>query len=234
MKRGGDIDGPAIVGSLLEAYRLGAFPMADPRTGSIDFYAADPRGLLPLKESGGDGEPVLRVPDRLERTIRQRRFELSCDSAFADVVRGCRDVRPKRERWINETIVSWYSILHEAGHAHSVEAWRNDPASGDRVLVGGIYGVAIGAAFFGESMFIRARPRLADGTRDPRDGTDASKVCLVTLVRHLRACGFTLFDTQMVTEHVGRMGGYEVKSAKYRQLLDAAVAQPGKWRPFQP
>lgn len=232
MKRGGDIDGPAIVGSLLEAYRLGAFPMADPRTGSIDFYTADPRGVLPLEE--GDGDRRLHVASRLERTIRQRRFELTCDTAFAEVVVACRDVRPKRERWINDTIVSWYTILHEAGHAHSVEAWRADPASGTRVLVGGIYGVAIGAAFFGESMFVRPRPRLADGARDPLDGTDASKVCLVALVRHLRSCGFQLFDTQMVTEHVGRMGGYEVKSAEYRRMLDAAVTQPARWRAFQP
>lgn len=231
MKRGGDIDGPAIVGSLLEAYRLGAFPMADPRTGSIDFYTADPRGLLPLEE--GTGARRLHVARRLERTIRQRRFEVTCDTAFAEVVRACRDVRPKRERWINETIVSWYTLLHEAGHGHSVEAWRRDGVTGERVLVGGIYGVALGAAFFGESMFVRPLPRGADGTRHPLDGTDASKVCLVTLARHLRACGFTLFDTQMVTEHVGRMGGYEVTSAAYRRLLDAAVSQAPKWRPFQ-
>jgi len=231
VKRGGDIDSPAIVGSLLEAYRLGAFPMADPRTGSVDFYTADPRGLLPLHEDGL--ERRLRVPERLERTIRQGRFEVTSDTAFADVVRGCRDVRPKRERWINETIVSWYTKLHEAGHAHCVEAWRTDPATGERALVGGIYGVALGGAFFGESMFIRARPRRADGLRDPLDGTDASKVCLVTLARHLRACGFVLFDTQMVTEHVGRFGGYEVPSAVYRRLLDSAIAQPSKWRPFQ-
>ncbi len=232
MKRGGDIDGPAIVGSLLEAYRLGAFPMADPRTGSIDFYTADPRGILPLVEN--NVEHVLHVPRRLERTIRSGRFDLTCDAAFAEVVRACRDVRPKRERWINETMVSWYTLMHEAGHAHSVEAWRIDPTNGERVLVGGIYGVALGGAFFGESMFVRHRPRGSDGARDPLDGTDASKVCLVTLVRHLRRCGFVLFDTQMVTEHVGRFGGYEVKSAAYRTLLDMAVATPAKWRAFQP
>lgn len=230
MRRAGQVDEQAVVAALLDAYRQGAFPMAEPRTSRVEFYTADPRGLLPLNESPDEQGWRFHIPERLERTIRQQRFELTCDTAFEEVMKACRDVRPRSERWINQTIIAWYAALHRAGHAHSIEAWRTDPATGERAMVGGIYGVSMGAAFFGESMFVRPRPRRPDGSRDPLDGTDASKVCLVALVRHLRACGFALFDTQMVTEHVGRFGGRELPAAEYLPLLKRAVACPHRWR----
>lgn len=232
MKRRGDIDEKTIVAALLDAYRQGAFPMADARTGRVEFFTADPRGVLPLNEVPDAQGRAFHVPERLERTIRQRRFTIRCDHAFDEVIKACTLTRERDERWIDETIIAWYGALHRAGHAHSVEAWCVDPRTGADVLVGGIYGVSIGAAFFGESMFVKPKPRLPKGTRDPLDGTDSSKVCLVALVRHLRKLGYRLFDTQMVTEHVGRFGGFEVPGKTYLAWLREAVGEPDRWRSF--
>lgn len=213
-----------IVDTLLTAYRAGMFPMAD--GGHIGWYTADPRGILPLAEEEG-----LHIPRSTERAIRRGRFTLRCNTAFGRVMASCAAPRSEDDDpWIDPTLIRWYSRLHAAGHAHSIEAWLADPADGTRHLVGGIYGVAIGAAFFGESMFCAPRPRRADGSRDPLDGTDASKVCLITLVRHLRACGFTLFDTQMVTPHVATFGGRDIPAAEYAVLLDRAVSRPERWK----
>lgn len=227
-----------IVAALLEAYRRGYFPMAEARPpwnpfgGSHIFWPSpDPRGVLPLTPETG-----LHVPRRLERTIRSGRFEIRCDTAFDEVVAGCaapRSVDPDHPEnegaWIDETIMQWFGILHRHGHAHSVEAWRTNPDTGEERLVGGVYGLAIGSAFFGESMFHKPVPRLLTGERHPFDGTDAGNVCLVTLTRHLARLGFTLFDTQMVTTHVSRFGAVEIPRTQYLQRLFRAVEGEGKW-----
>ncbi len=181
---------------LLRAYAAGLFPMADSAS-SQELFWFDPeeRGILPLDH--------FHVPQRLARTIRQRRFEVRVDGAFVDVLAGCAD-RPKT--WINAEITRLYSQLHEAGFAHSVECWF------DGHLVGGVYGVALGGAFFGESMFSRM--------------AEASKVALVHLTARLRHGGFTLLDTQFVTSHLRQFGAVEIPRAQYRRLLDAALGQP--------
>ncbi len=223
-----------IVSALLNAYRQGAFPMADPRTGRIGFYSPDPRGILPLTRDAG-----LHIPRRLIRRAKQQPFELRCDTAFEAVIRGCAQPRRRHphhdaddDTWISDTIIDWYCTLHRAGHAHSIEAWATDPITHESALVGGVYGVSIGAAFFGESMFFNPQPRRADGSRHPLDGTDASKLCLIALADHLTACGYTLFDTQMVTDHVARFGGREILRDEYLDLLTLAIDQPPRWRPF--
>jgi leucyl/phenylalanyl-tRNA--protein transferase len=182
---------------LLRAYAVGLFPMAERRDDST-LYWIDPekRGLLPLDD--------FHVSRRLRRTVRSGLYEIRCNTAFADVVRACAAPGPKRdESWINDEIVSLYSDLHELGRAHCVETWE------DGELVGGLYGVALGAAFFGESMFSAAR--------------DASKVALVHLVARLRKSGYLLLDTQFVTEHLAQFGVVELPRAGYRQRLSAAL-----------
>jgi leucyl/phenylalanyl-tRNA--protein transferase len=180
---------------LLQAYAEGLFPMAESAE-SDELYWFDPdrRGILPL-----DG---FHVPRRLRRTLRQGIFEVRTDSAFDRVISACATVRPNT--WINQDIVRSYCDLHTYGYAHSVEAWL-----GHR-LVGGLYGVALGGAFFGESMFSRV--------------TDASKVALVHLVARLVRAGFTLLDTQFVTEHLSQFGAVEIPRAEYRKRLTAALA----------
>jgi leucyl/phenylalanyl-tRNA--protein transferase len=182
---------------LLRAYAVGLFPMAERRDDST-LYWIDPekRGILPLDD--------FHVSRRLRRTVRSGLYEIRCNTAFADVVRACAAPGPKRdESWINDEIVSLYSDLHELGRAHCVETWV------DGELVGGLYGVALGAAFFGESMFSAAR--------------DASKVALVHLVARLRKSGYLLLDTQFVTEHLAQFGVVELPRAGYRQRLSAAL-----------
>jgi leucyl/phenylalanyl-tRNA--protein transferase len=182
---------------LLRAYAVGLFPMAERRDDST-LYWIDPekRGILPLDD--------FHVSRRLRRTVRSGLYQIRCNTAFADVVRACAAPGPKRdESWINDEIVSLYSDLHELGRAHCVETWV------DGELVGGLYGVALGAAFFGESMFSAAR--------------DASKVALVHLVARLRKSGYLLLDTQFVTEHLAQFGVVELPRAGYRQRLSAAL-----------
>lgn len=184
---------------LLRAYAVGLFPMAEHREDPT-LYWIDPekRGILPLDD--------FHIPRRLRRTVRSGRFEVRCDTAFEDVIRACAAPGPdRRDTWINDEIVRLYTDLHEMGRAHSVETWLNGR------LVGGLYGVALGAAFFGESMFSRE--------------TDASKVALVHLVARLRKGDFRLLDTQFVTEHLSRFGAAEVPRAGYRQMLAAALDQ---------
>ncbi|MEX2453506.1 MAG: leucyl/phenylalanyl-tRNA--protein transferase [Rhodospirillaceae bacterium] len=182
---------------LLRAYAVGLFPMAEHRDDAT-LYWIDPekRGILPLDE--------FHIPKRLRRRVRGGFFEVRCDTAFEEVVRACAAPGPKRdETWINEEIVRLYTDLHELGRAHSVETWR------DGRLVGGLYGVALGAAFFGESMFSRE--------------TDASKVALVHLVARLRLGGFRLLDTQFVTDHLSQFGVVEIPRTGYRQFLASAL-----------
>ena len=182
---------------LLRAYAAGIFPMAESRDDRTLFWV-DPefRGILPL-----DG---VHVPRRLRRTVRQRPFEVTRDKAFRRVMENCAAPAPGRdETWINDDILRLYTALHERGHAHSVECWRNGE------LVGGLYGVVLNAAFFGESMFSKAR--------------DASKVALVHLVAGLRADGFTLLDTQFVTEHLSQFGNVEIPRHDYLSMLNRAL-----------
>jgi leucyl/phenylalanyl-tRNA---protein transferase len=183
------------VDALLNAYASGWFPMAV-APGDIRWYSPDPRGVMPLD--------TFHVPSRLARTLRTHPFEIRVDTRFRDVIEGCA-ARPDDEgNWIDREIVESYCALHEKGFAHSVEAWRDDR------LVGGLYGVALGGAFFGESMFHRV--------------PDASKAALVGLVERLRARGFVLLDTQWVTGHLLQFGAIEITRRRYLRRLDAALA----------
>jgi leucyl/phenylalanyl-tRNA--protein transferase len=182
---------------LLRAYAAGIFPMAE-TADDPDVFWVDPeqRGILPLNG--------FHLPRRLARTLRQEVFDVRCDAAFEAVVRGCAEPTPERPKtWINEEIVRLYAALHRLGFAHSVETWRGGE------LVGGLYGVALGAAFFGESMYSRV--------------TDASKVALAQLVARLRLGGFRLLDTQFVTEHLQQFGAVEISRAQYHRRLTAAI-----------
>ena len=190
---------------LLRAYRAGLFPMAETRHGSR-LYWLDPelRGVLPL-----DG---FHLPKRLLRTVLSDQYEVSSDQAFPAVVAGCAAAAPGRQdTWINADIERLFGVLHRMGHAHSVECRR------DGVLVGGLYGVSVGGVFFGESMFNTAR--------------DASKVALVHLVARMRMGGYTLLDTQFVTNHLAQFGADEIPRDRYKALLATAVATPAQWLP---
>jgi leucyl/phenylalanyl-tRNA--protein transferase len=184
---------------LLRAYACGIFPMAE----SIDdptLFWVEPelRGIIPL---GG-----FNISSRLARTVRSDIFTVSVNTAFKAVIAGCAEPAPGRDNtWINTRIRDLYTALHELGHCHSVEVWDGEH------LAGGLYGVSLGGAFFGESMFHRTR--------------DASKVALVHLVARLLAGGFTLLDTQFVTEHLRTFGALEVPRRRYRMLLDDAVKE---------
>jgi leucyl/phenylalanyl-tRNA--protein transferase len=182
---------------LLRAYACGIFPMAEHADDPTIFWVEpEQRGIIPLRG--------LHVSSRLARTVRSDRFRVSVDTAFHRVIDGCAAPQDGREdTWINRRIRDLYTGLFEIGHCHSVEVWDGDD------LVGGLYGVSLGRAFFGESMFHRAR--------------DASKVALVHLVARLIAGGFGLLDTQFVTDHLATLGAIEVPRARYRALLDAAL-----------
>jgi leucyl/phenylalanyl-tRNA--protein transferase len=186
---------------LLEAYAGGIFPMAESAE-DPELFWVDPRrrGIIPLD--------ALHVPRRLQRVIRQGRFAVRCDTAFAQAMRGCAEASEKRPNtWINDKILQLYGALFSRGFAHSVECWQ------DEQLVGGLYGVSLGAAFFGESMFSRV--------------TDASKVALVHLVAVLRAGGYRLLDVQFVTPHLARFGAIEISRAVYRRQLAEALRYRG-------
>ncbi|MDZ7601144.1 MAG: leucyl/phenylalanyl-tRNA--protein transferase [Hoeflea sp.] len=185
---------------LLRAYASGLFPMADSADDPGLFWVEpELRGVLPLD--------AFHVPKRLARTLRQAPFEIRYNTAFDAVLAACaQSVKNRPSTWINTTIAELYGSLHRLGHAHSVEAWR------DGELVGGLYGVSLRMAFFGESMFSRQ--------------TDASKVCLVHLVDRLRARGFVLLDTQFTTEHLKRFGAIDVPRADYAHMLEDALDGP--------
>jgi leucyl/phenylalanyl-tRNA---protein transferase len=183
---------------LLCAYASGLFPMANDRDDpTIHWIDPKRRGVLPLHR--------FHEPRSLRRTIRRGLFEVRVDRAFAQVIEACAEARPERPRtWLNDELIALYCALHRRGYAHSVEAWA------DGRLVGGVYGVSLGAAFFGESMFTRAR--------------DASKVALAALVERLRAGGYRLLDTQFVTDHLRRFGAIEIARERYRRELQRALA----------
>jgi len=183
---------------LLRAYAAGIFPMGDDE-GDISWYAPDPRAVLEHDD--------LVVSRSLRAVLRSRRFDLRFSSAFENVMRACAEPRSDGNGiWITAEFVTTYTALHRAGYAHSVEAWRDDH------LVGGLYGVAVGGAFMGESMFSRE--------------SNASKVCLVALVERLRERGYVLHDTQFLTPHLARMGASLVSRAVYERRLRAAIVRP--------
>lgn len=188
-----DVDPPLTPQLLLQAYRVGVFPMSEGRNDPEIFWV-DPkqRGVFPL-----DGFHISRS---LARTMRRGDFKVSFDGAFKDVIHNCAD---REETWINETIVDLYDALFQIGHAHSVEVWDG------KTMVGGVYGVAIGGAFFGESMFSKA--------------TDASKLALAYLIDRLRNTGFALFDTQFLTPHLASLGAVEIPRKLFHQQLAAAL-----------
>jgi len=180
--------------ALLSAYTSGWFPMAV-APGDIRWYSPDPRGVIPLD--------TFRASRRLARSLRQHRFEIRIDTDFRTVIRACAERVEADGNWIDEEIIDSYCALHERGFAHSVETWQ------DGVLVGGLYGVAIHGAFFGESMFHTV--------------TDASKAALVALVDRLRARGYRLLDTQWVTDHLAQFGAVEIPRRRYLRLLEEAL-----------
>jgi leucyl/phenylalanyl-tRNA--protein transferase len=185
---------------LLQAYQAGIFPMGDDVTGTIGWYAPDPRGILPLDD--------FHVPSNLAKLVRQDPFEVVSDSDFAATIRACAD----RERtWITPPVIEAYTELHAMGYAHSVECWQEGE------LVGGLYGVAIRGAFFGESMFYRV--------------SNASKVALVHLVQQLRVGGYTLLDVQYSNPHLEQFGVVEISRAAYQRKLHAALQVDATWWP---
>lgn len=177
---------------LIAAYRGGMFPMAMDNRGEIGWFSPDPRGVIPLSE--------FHIPHGLKRTLRKDAFEIRIDTAFPEVMRGCAE---RKTTWISEEIITSYEKLFELGYAHSVECWQ------DGELAGGLYGIAIGGAFFGESMFSRA--------------TDASKVALVHLVNRLKERRFQLLDTQWTTDHLSRFGCREIPRYEYLRQLNQAL-----------
>lgn len=191
---------------LLRAWSGGLFPMAQGRRGDVGFYCANPRSVLPLADGG------LVVSRSLRSLVRSGRFVVRCDTAFSRVIRACAET-PRPGGWISRWIIESYDALHAAGHAHSVEAWLGDD------LAGGLYGVHIGGAFFGESMF----------TAPGRACSGASKVCLVHLWNHLRARGFSVLDTQYANDHMRSLGVVEVPERAFRRMLRSAVARPVAW-----
>ena len=186
---------------LLRAYATGIFPMSESQD-DPNLYWVEPemRGILPLDQ--------FHVPKSLKKVVRKNKFEIHCDRAFEQVLDFCAKPAAGRDvTWINQSIRDNVIKLHEMGFAHSVECWREDK------LVGGLYGISLGAAFFGESMFSKE--------------TDASKVALVHLVARMRLGGFKLLDTQFTTVHLSRFGVIEIPSAKYLDLLDDALQFQG-------
>jgi leucyl/phenylalanyl-tRNA---protein transferase len=192
---------------LLEAYRHGIFPWYSPGQ-PILWWSPDPRAVL--------FPPKLRVSRSLRKTLRQNKFSVTLDRAFREVISSC--AQPRSERlghgtWITPEMIEAYCVLHERGLAHSVESWRNGK------LVGGLYGVSLGTAFFGESMFTRA--------------TDASKMAFVHLVRQLQLWGYTLIDCQLPSSHLFSLGAEEIRRREFMEHLERALGQPdrpGHWR----
>jgi leucyl/phenylalanyl-tRNA--protein transferase len=188
---------------LLAAYAQGLFPMGERRDNPALFWVSpELRGVLPLNK--------FHVSRRLARTVRSDRFVVTADQAFVDVMKACAAPAPGREEsWINDEIVRLYTALHASGHAHSLECWL------DGKMVGGLYGVNLGAAFFGESMFSRAR--------------DASKVALVHLIARLKEGNFQLLDTQFLTAHLATFGAVEIPKKEYLARLARALDAQAYW-----
>ena len=204
-RHGDDLDQTITPDVLLKAYACGIFPMAE-SADDPGLYWVEPerRGIFPLEG--------LLISKRLARTVKGERFEIRMDSDFDAVIDGCAaPAEGRKDTWINASIRALYGALFRRGHCHTVECWR------DGRLVGGLYGVSLGGAFFGESMFHRE--------------TDASKVALVHLVARLKADGFVLLDTQFVTPHLASLGAIEVPRARYQRMLEAALPVPARFTP---
>ena len=180
---------------LLSAYASGYFPMADSRQGEIGWYSPDPRAIIPL-----DG---LRISRSFKQILKKKNFQIRINTSFEEVIRRCAE---RADTWISEEIIQSYLELHRLGYAHSVESWKGDS------LAGGLYGVAIGGAFFGESMFSRIK--------------DASKVALVSLVERLNEKKYELLDTQFTTPHLARLGAIEISRKNYINILKKAILPP--------
>lgn len=185
-------DGAIRPAALIAAYRSGMFPMALSRHGEIGWFSPDPRGVLPLDE--------FHIPHGLKRALKKEPFEIRIDTAFGEVMDGCAD---RTSTWISPEIKASYVRLFELGYGHSVECWR------DSELCGGLYGIAIGGVFFGESMFSRK--------------TDASKIALVALIDRMKVNGFRLLDTQWSTPHLAQFGCREMPRHEYLRQLNAAL-----------
>ncbi len=181
---------------LISAYCSGIFPMGM-ENGRLSWFSPDPRGILPIAD--------FHIPRNARAELRRNGFVVQMNKAFGQVVRAC---AARRETWITREIINSYELLHKMGYAHSIEAWRNDE------LAGGLYGVAIGGAFFGESMFSHS--------------SGGSKAALVWLMGHLRERGFILHDTQWTTPHLAMFGGKEIPRDEYLRLLEKAVHLPVK------
>ena len=194
---------------LLRAYAAGIFPMAESaKSTELRWYDPPIRALIPLDEH-------FHVPRRLARTLRKNPYQVTLNRAFEEVMRNCAAPAKDRETtWINDEIIRLYTALHRRGHAHSIEAWQ------DETLVGGLYGVSLGSAFFGESMFSRR--------------TDASKIALAHLVALLRHCRYALLDTQFLTAHLERFGAFEIARSAYHLMLEAAVKRKADPFPAAP
>jgi leucyl/phenylalanyl-tRNA--protein transferase len=192
---------------LLQAYTIGIFPMAEAAEDNALYWVEpDERGIIPLRG--------LRISQSLRKQVRKQSFEIRIDSAFSEVIEACAaKTKNRKSTWINERICKLYTQLHKMGHCHSVECWQ------DGKLVGGLYGVKIGAAFFGESMFSRV--------------TDASKVALVHLVARLNAGGFQLLDAQFMNPHLKTLGAIVMSKADYKELLPTAIAASADFKKFK-
>lgn len=188
---------------VVSAYLQGAFPMAQSSEDSIDWYVADPRAILPLD--------AFHMSHSLRQRLRRGEYHVTLDHAFEKVITGCAKSRHTRpSTWINQQIIDVYTQLHHMGIGHSVEAWDHQGE-----LVGGLYGLSMGGAFFGESMF-STRP-------------DASKVCLVKLVEHMRDRGYILLDAQIGNEHMLQFGQIEIPLTQYMEKLEEALKLPVSW-----
>lgn len=191
------------VDTVLEAYRQGVFPMADDQDDPrLFWYRPEERGILPLYK--------FHLSRRLARTVMADHYEVKVDTDFLAVIDACAQITPQRDQtWINQSIRSLFYELFKQGYAHSVEVWDQD------TLVGGLYGLAMGQAFFGESMFSKKR--------------DTSKIALVHLVARLRLGHFELLDTQFMTSHLAQFGGIEIKDSEYEKELSQVIYQPAQW-----
>lgn len=192
---------PIDADTVLAAYRCGYFPMAESRTGPISWHSPDPRAIIPL-----DG---FNIPRSFRRQLERTDVTCTVNGSFERVISACAERGHRSDTWISDDIITVYTDLHRRGIAHSVESWRKG------VLVGGLYGVALGGAYFGESMFSRE--------------SDASKFALVHLVERLRSLGFLLLDTQIMNDHVRQFGAVEIPREEYLDLLAGAITLPIKF-----
>ena len=194
---------PTILDTILQAYREGVFPMAeDAKDDNFAFYRPYNRGLLPFKN--------LHIPKKLLKILRQKNYKVTVNQVFEKIIDGCAAATPKRSKtWINKPIRDIFVALHHAGHAHSIEVWNNDG-----VLMGGVYGLSIGAVFCGESMVSFE--------------TNGSKIALVYLCALLKECGYEILDTQFINDHLLQFGAYEIPQEEYEAMIKMEMTKTVK------